>query len=217
MSNKKYVIIDLEMCNVPRSKRSKKYCCRNEIIEIGAALIDEDLKIVDTFQTYVSPEFGVLDDFIKNLTGINDSDIADAPVIKEAIENFVKWIPEDATIVSWSESDKHQILKELNSKEIDSPLLGGYIENWEDCQKEFSEKMNSSKIYNLSEALIIADIQFDENIHDGLVDAENTALLFIKMKKETSLKLSPYYSSDSSSEIPTYRPFANLLMNFKCV
>ena len=69
MSNKKYVIIDLEMCNVPRSKRSKKYCCRNEIIEIGAALIDENLKIVDTFQTYVSPEFGVLDDFINNLTG----------------------------------------------------------------------------------------------------------------------------------------------------
>ena len=74
MNNKKYVIIDLEMCKVPRSKRDKKFSCRNEIIEIGAALIDENLTITDTFQTFVSPEFGVLDNFIKNLTGINDSD-----------------------------------------------------------------------------------------------------------------------------------------------
>lgn len=216
MNNKKYVIIDLEMCKVPRSKRDKKFSCRNEIIEIGAALIDENLTITDTFQTFVSPEFGVLDNFIRNLTGINDSDIANAPAIKEAVEKLIEWIPKNAIIVSWSENDKYQMSKELKSKGIESPI-SDYFEEWKDCQKEFSEKMNSSKIYNLSEALIIADIQFDENIHDGLVDAENTALLFIKMKKETSLKLSPYYSSDSYSESPTYRPFANLLMNFKCV
>ncbi len=216
MNNKKYVIIDLEMCKVPRSKRDKKFSCRNEIIEIGAALIDENLTITDTFQTFVSPEFGVLDNFIKNLTGINDSDIANAPAIKEAVEKLMEWIPKDAIIVSWSENDKYQMSKELNSKGIESPI-SDYFEEWEDCQKEFSKKMDSPKIYNLSEALIITGIQFDENIHDGLVDAENTALLFIKMKKETSLKMSPYYSSDSYSESPTYRPFANLLMNFKCV
>ena len=216
MNNKKYVIIDLEMCKVPRPKRDKKFSCRNEIIEIGAALIDENLTITDTFQTFVSPEFGVLDNFIKNLTGINDSDIANAPAIKEAVEKLMEWIPKDAIIVSWSENDKYQMSKELNSKGIESPI-SDYFEEWEDCQKEFSKKMDSPKIYNLSEALIITGIQFDENIHDGLVDAENTALLFIKMKKETSLKMSPYYSSDSYSESPTYRPFANLLMNFKCV
>ena len=216
MNNKKYVIIDLEMCKVPRSKRDKKFSCRNEIIEIGAALIDENLTITDTFQTFVSPEFGVLDNFIRNLTGINDSDIANAPAIKEAVEKFMEWIPKNAIIVSWSENDKYQMSKELKSKGIESPI-SDYFEEWEDCQKEFSKKMDSPKIYNLSEALIITDIQFDENIHDGLVDAENTALLFIKMKKETSLKMSPYYSSESYSESPTYRPFANLLMNFKCV
>ena len=109
-----------------------------------------------------------------------------------------------------------KFINKVSPDGIESPI-SDYFEEWEDCQKEFSKKMDSPKIYNLSEALIITDIQFDENIHDGLVDAENTALLFIKMKKETSLKMSPYYSSESYSESPTYRPFANLLMNFKCV
>jgi DNA polymerase III epsilon subunit-like protein len=35
----KYVMIDLEMCNVPRGTKGFEY--KNEIIEIGAVLMDE--------------------------------------------------------------------------------------------------------------------------------------------------------------------------------
>ena len=49
------------------------------------------------------------------------------------------------------------------------------------------------KQYSLKEALIAADINYDEHIHDGLIDARNTAELFIKMKKEPVLKLNKYY------------------------
>ncbi len=35
----KYVMIDLEICNVPRG--TKGYGYKNEIIEIGAVLMDE--------------------------------------------------------------------------------------------------------------------------------------------------------------------------------
>lgn len=77
--------------------------------------------------------------------------------------------------------------------------------------------MNTSKVYKLSEALIIADLEYDENIHDALVDARNTALLFIKMKSESTLKLSPYYSTGTDSNKLTFRPFANLLAKCSCV
>lgn len=62
-----------------------------------------------------------------------------------------------------------------------------------DCQLTFGEKMNAQKKYKLSEALIIADIDYTAGEHDALVDAQNTAVLFAKMQREKTLKLSSYY------------------------
>ena len=73
--------------------------------------------------------------------------------------------------------------------------------------------MNSSKNYRLSEALIIADIDYDENIHDGLVDAENTAMLFAKMKREPKLKLISCYVTENEHNT-MYTPSGGLLKNF---
>ena len=55
--------------------------------------------------------------------------------------------------------------------------------------------MHTQKVYRLSEALAITDIFYDENAHNALVDAQNTADLFVKMKTEDELVLSPYYAS----------------------
>ena len=217
METNQYVIVDLEMCRVPLAKRTEEYPYRNEIIEIGAVLVNEKLKITDTFKTYVSPEFGVLDEYIQELTGIRNSNIENAPTLQEALKKFVEWLPDNAILVSWSDNDKYQMSDEMYYKYIDMPEFEKYIDSWEDCQEEFGERMNSPKVYKLSEALIIADLEYDENIHDALVDAQNTALLFIKMKSETTLKLSPYYSMESNSCTLTYKPFANLLMKNGCV
>ena len=44
---------------------------------------------------------------------------------------------------------------------------------------------------------------FDENSHDGLVDAKNTAMLFIKMEKEPVLVLNEYYRKSREENIQT--------------
>lgn len=215
METNQYVIIDLEMCKVPSSVKKDLYPCRNEIIEIGAVKVNEKLEITDSFKTYVSPEFGALDDYIHNLTGINDSDLENAPKLQEAIDSLIKWLPENPVFVSWSDTDSYQMSREMYYKYIDIPEFDKYFKEWEDCQEIFSEKMNSPKVYKLSDALIIAGLDYNENIHDALVDAQNTALLFIKMKTESTLQLSPYYSTESNSGTLTFKPFANLLLNHK--
>lgn len=58
-----YVVIDLEMCRVPKTQR-KHYRNKQEIIQIGAALMDSDLNVIDTYSEYVKPEYGILDNFI---------------------------------------------------------------------------------------------------------------------------------------------------------
>lgn len=206
----KYVIVDLEMCRVPKGLKREKFGNACELIEIGAVLLNDTYEIIDRFKTYVSPEYGEVDQYIQKLTGITKADTFGAPSTQEALESFVNWLPEDATLVSWSNNDEKQIRKEVELKNLEIPELGKYLDNWEDCQKTFSEKMNSLKKYRLSEALIIADIDYDENIHDGLVDAENTAMLFAKMKREPKLKLiSCYITEDDSAWYTT-----GLLRNF---
>ena len=39
----------------------------------------------------------------------------------------------------------------------------------------------------------LSDIDYDENIHDGLVDARNTTLLFRKMQTEEVFQFNKYY------------------------
>lgn len=208
----KYVIVDLEMCNVPKGIKREAYNWRNELIQIGAVVVDESLNITDEFMTLVSPEFGVIDNFIEKLTGISRKAVQGAPKVKEALELFVNWLPSDAVLVSWSENDESQIRKEIEAKNIFIEGLDDYLDTWVDCQKTFGEKMNAQKNYKLSEALIIADIDYDEGEHDALVDAKNTAQLFVKMEREPVLVLNPYYSNQKEEE--AYNPFAALLANY---
>jgi len=208
----KYVIVDLEMCNVPKSRLCEAYNRRNELIQIGAVVVDERLEITDEFATYVSPEFGVIDNFIERLTGITQKDVCGAPKAEEALEMFVKWLPEEAVLVSWSDNDENQIRKEAEAKGISLDGFQIYLDGWLDCQRTFSEKMKSKKNYKLLEALVIADIDYDEGAHDALVDARNTAQLFVKMEREPELILSPYYRTQAEKE--TYNPFAELFKKY---
>ena len=215
MENNNYVLIDLEMCKVFDEKIIKEKNIKNEIIEIGAVIVNEDLEITDSFKKYVSPQYGILDEFIKDLTGIQYNDIKNATNFENVIKEFIDWIPKNSIIVSWSDNDKTQIEQELQSKNIELEGIDNYLNTWIDCQQEFNERMKAYRNYGLSEALVIADINYDENIHDALVDAKNTALLFIKMKKEKVLKLNKHYNDDTTSKTYTYNPFEEFALSEK--
>ena len=57
----KYVVIDLEMCKVPKGFRRNTFGYSKELIQIGAVLLDETFDITDTFVTLVKPEYGLVD------------------------------------------------------------------------------------------------------------------------------------------------------------
>ena len=193
----KYVVYDLEMCRVPRGEKRELFGARQELIQIGAVLLDDTYAQVDTFMTFVAPRFGELDEFIQKLTGITPQDLADAPSTEEALESFLAWIPDDAVLVSWSQSDPYQIYNEFDGKGIEMPRLEEMLEDSIDCQYEFEEKLHASRTYGLTEALSITGIDCDENIHDALADARNTALLFTKIMTEPVMKMSKYYMSEA--------------------
>ena len=172
----RYVVLDLEMCGVPKARRRKEYHWATEIIEIGAVLLDENYDVIDSYKSYVKPDIGIIDTNIEMLTGIRKNMVQNAPGIRKVLENFAGWFPDDVQFVTWSENDEIQIKREIEAKHL-----------------EFGEIMNDTKPYKLEEALNLSDVDYDIHLHDGLVDAANTALLFKKMKTEKEYKFNTYY------------------------
>ena len=206
-----YVVVDLEMCNVPRGARREAFHASSELIQIGAVLIDDNYRITDSFMTYVAPEFGAIDSFIQRLTGITRNHTKDAPSARDALEAFANWLPDDACLVAWSGNDRAQIQREIRGKELSIPRLDTYMDEecWIDCQALFADKLDTSKSFRLSEALILAEIEFDDGAHDALIDARNTAKLFEKVQREEVLTLSPYLIRSDMSDSYTFNPFRN--------
>ncbi len=204
-----YVVVDLEMCASNRLKKLEFHMGR-ELIQIGAVLLDENYEICDTFSTYVHPQFGSVDAYIKNLTGITNSTLKGAPEAKDALELFACWLPDDAVMVSWSMTDRQQIMGETKEKNIHIHEIDCLFDSWLDCQKMFSDRAGSpDKCFKLCEALYIAGIDGDTGEHDALIDAKNTAYLFAKMEKEPNTLFSTNYSI--GDDTPVYNPFVQLL------
>lgn len=116
-----YVVVDLEMCNTYKSIMNSKMNYKHELIQIGAVSLNENYETVDSFVTYVYPEYGTVDGYINQLTGISKDDTKNAPKAKDALESFVAWLPEDAKIVAWSRNDEKQLQNELYRKDFDVP------------------------------------------------------------------------------------------------
>lgn len=207
----KYVVLDLEMCRI-FSRLHPDIDLRTEIIQLGAVVLNESYEIIDSFNTFVSPQFGSIDKKIKRLTGITYWHVKDAPNFKDVIECFFKWVPKDAKFVAWSESDEKQLRDEMFIKDIEISEFDDV--EWIDCQMLFSDKLDTAKNYSLAEAVRLAMIDFEEQEHDALIDAINTAKLFKKINTEETLKLNEYYLKEEEVDRSTYTPFADLLKDF---
>lgn len=198
-----YLVIDLEMCKVPRDYRSKSYRYANETIQIGAVLLDDSFKRIGTLCQYVHPEHGVIDYFIENLTGIKNSQVKKAPKLDEAMIHMIDWLGErDYKIYAWSESDRDQLLHEIKAKNMTDERIHAFmkVENWIDYQDVFTKRFELSRQLSLEEALGRAEIEPEGKFHDGLDDAVNTAYLIEKLELNPEYQLVSYEMPDKPSE-----------------
>ena len=177
------IVIDVEMCAV--HLRTSAYPYKNEIIQIGAVMLNEAYEIVDRFSTYVKPRYGRIDNFILKLTGISERAVKEAPDIETALTKMLDWISDkEAVFYSWSPTDFFQIRNEIRFKCQEStrwdPLLDR--DNWVDYQQKLGERLRSENLLKLTDALLLAEINTQGSMHNGLDDAYNTALLIAKLE-----------------------------------
>ena len=173
------IFVDLEMHPILKIYEGPGVW-RQETIEIGAVMLDENLQEVSSFKEYVHPDFSdkVYAKYQK-LTGITTEMLADACGFKSVFEHFCKWCGNDYTIYSWSDSDIWQLMRECDFKGIEYNDDVRYMFNhWKDFQAEFCSMLNMDKLMSLADAVSIGGLDFAGHQHDGLADARNTADLY---------------------------------------
>lgn len=185
----KHIVVDLEMNNIKRKSEARRICS-SEIIEIGAVMLDEELSEIAAFRTYVKPEYNdVIVPNIRDLTGITNELVANAPHFKEAFKMFAGWAlgtGDEVVFHAWSDSDYQQLQKEMILKEyVLSEEEKVIMEHgWNDFQKEFDKRLGFDRQLSLSLALDMAGIEFSGREHDALDDARNTAELLQVVRDE---------------------------------
>lgn len=181
MSYECQIVVDFEF---NPTKREYREYLKNEIIEIGAVKLNENLEEIGRFSCFVRPEFNDhIDSDILRLTGIRDADVREAACFEEAINLFAAWAgPAKCRVLSWSDSDLIQLEDECWAKEVPFPAN---LTRWMDLQLVWQRIINYPVKYrmSLSQAASICSIPCDRSkAHRAYYDAEVTAEILRKLK-----------------------------------
>ena len=104
------IVLDLEW-NQPTSYQSAAYRRVGdrllfEVIQFGAAKLDETLEIVDTVSIPGNPtQYQTIHPRVRRMTGLTQDVLCDAPAFPEAMEEFMDWCGEDCAFVTWGCDD----------------------------------------------------------------------------------------------------------------
>lgn len=161
----KHVVVDLEMNALDKRFVKEKQICGREIIQIGAILLDDQYKEIGSFSTLVKPQYNErIGPYFEELTGISTEMVQDAPVFREAINQFFDWCrnqEDDIRIYQWSESDYEQIVAEVELKGIVLASLDWeLLQKFENLQKEYGDTLGVVREVSLKDAVMYAGLDF---------------------------------------------------------
>lgn len=187
---KKIIFLDLEMNVIDRQTR-KDALISDEIIEIGAVMLNPAFEIVSEFSSFVKPDYYDISPRCTKLTGITSQDVAQADKLAKVVERFAQWSGEQqgaATVYSWSDVDLRHLKRECEVKKIKNAIISQMFGSWFDFQKEFGKLLGYGRQLSLENAIKAVDYEFEGRQHRALVDARNSAHLFQLTKNEKEFK-----------------------------
>lgn len=135
--------MDLEWNN---SYNKVKRCFVNEVLEIGAVMVDEELEVIDTFSVIIRSQLiKKLSGRVKNLTHISNEDMSSGVTFQRAVSDFSKWLGgRQCVFMSWGNSDIRVLVDNfsmfcgMNS----IPFLTQYVDLQKYCQEFIVEAGN---------------------------------------------------------------------------
>lgn len=179
----RYIFVDFEMNPIIDKFQEERQICKQEIIEIGAVMLDEEFNEIDSFKLYVKPQYSYkISRKCRKLTGITTDMVNTKVGFRKSYRRFIEWCGKhDYQIFAWSDNDQVQIEQEMILKKIKKDHRIEYmLSNWTDFQEIFRETVGSKVVISLQKAIKACGMTFVGTPHDALDDARNTSLLYVE-------------------------------------
>ncbi len=147
-----------------------------EIIQIGAVKLNQNQKVIDTFEVKISPKiYTVMQHMVKQITGLTEAVLKDGVTFRKAIELFKDWCGnDDCVILTWGMNDIPMLRDNLKFFAVgDSWIPQSY-----NAQCFFNQQTgNLGRQYSIDFAAEFMKIPLKSTRHDALNDAYYTALI----------------------------------------
>ena len=147
-----------------------------EVIQFGAAKLNEALEIVDTVSIPVNPtHYQTIHPRVRRMTGLTRDVLCDAPAFPEAMESFMDWCGEDCAFVTWGCDDVSVLQQNVDFFRVERPLPKMY-----DLQRLYAAEAGKSGQTALKTAMEALGVEVDEerSFHNAMHDAYYTCLLY---------------------------------------
>lgn len=151
-----------------------------EIIEIGAVLVDRYGEIISEYQSFVKPTVHAeLSYYCINLTQIEQKTIDRSKTFTTIYEDFCDWWLDHGGAqkwMSWGSFDYRILQNDCKQNKVDFSIMPAYT----DLKKFYQEINQLSKPVGLLKALKNEQIEFVGRIHSAIDDARNLKTLALR-------------------------------------
>ena len=176
-----YIGIDLEW-NGSYSKKAHGYF--NEIIEVGAVKVNEQMRVVDTFRAAIKPVVSKkLSTIVTDLTNITAEELEDGTTFTAMVRQLTRWMGnEPSTVLTWSTTDLLVLME--NCRYFTGRQEIPFLKNYMDFQAYAQQRMGveSSQQLGLARAGEMLGIPEDNmSLHRALDDSKLTAAILQKV------------------------------------
>lgn len=201
-----YIILDLEWNNT-YCKKKKGFL--NEIIEIGAVKLNNNLQVIDTFDALIKPQLGKkLHTRVKELTNITNDDINTGIPFSQAMSNFRKWVSHEKNIIlTWGDTDVRVLIE--NFRYFNGIGFIPFLSNYVNLQKYAQAFMNIPKAEQIGLSAAAEKLGLnpaDYSLHRALDDSKLTADLFKIIYNEQMLSSYTLICDNSFYSKITFKP-----------
>lgn len=178
-----YVIFDLEWNRLVKAVKTQ---CPDEIIQIGAVKYNSNMKCIGNFSRLIRPVlYKRLDSAVGSLTKLEFSILKrDGIPFSQAVKDFKKFIGQNSVLMSWGAQDVH-ILRS-NCLYFNANTKLHFLKKFVDVQRYvthlLSDKTQPGNQLSVKYAADLTGIRYDaESLHDALVDATVSGMVFAKL------------------------------------
>lgn len=201
-----YIILDLEWNNT-YCKKKKGFL--NEIIEIGAVKLNNNLQVIDIFDILIKPQLGKkLHTRVKELTNITNDDINTGIPFSQAMSNFRKWVSHEKNVIlTWGDTDVRVLIE--NFRYFNGIGFIPFLSNYVNLQKYAQAFMNISKAEQIGLSAAAEKLGLnpaDYSLHRALDDSKLTADLFKIIYNEQMLSSYTLVCDNSFYSKITFKP-----------